>query len=262
MSRRLWVHPENSSRLLRAGQTRRCRYCGNYVDWHYKADGSPVPLVPQEFPARQIPDGKRWHLSRGTVYPGDGGSRFCRIAHTAVCPAADESDTHPRLLPVRRHLAVHSRKLVETGTWARPAEAPTVSATRIADHTTSGPDREVALILGVHYLAPGRIATLRCVALTPDKRRCPGTLLAATTPADAGRWRTVPVPYSGGLGAQFAGEPMDAYDLSALTYAQQLRWRWQHCMAHDRSVAPDIELTEWIAFNATDHAEYIRKELG
>ncbi|MFJ8158739.1 hypothetical protein [Streptomyces sp. NPDC094468] len=54
---------------------------------------------------------------------------------------------------------------------------------------------------------------------------------------------------------------MAVYDLSHLPYADQLRWRTQHCPIHATGSAPDLALTDWQVFDPLLHANHIRTRL-
>ncbi|MEV8100693.1 DUF6083 domain-containing protein [Kitasatospora sp. NPDC085879] len=87
-TRALRIAPDSPSRLLRSARAGVCRYCGNTVEWCYRADDSPIPLHPAEVPAVAVPPRQRWHLASGIAHPTAGGFPWCRIAHTAICPTA------------------------------------------------------------------------------------------------------------------------------------------------------------------------------
>lgn len=93
--RPLRVAATSPSRLLRAGQSRRCRQCGNRIDLYPRTDGRPIALHPAELTTAQVPAPCRWHLSSGIAHPHDDGRTWCRIPHSArrTPPAA-----HPHLL--------------------------------------------------------------------------------------------------------------------------------------------------------------------
>ncbi|MEV7690248.1 DUF6083 domain-containing protein [Streptomyces bungoensis] len=73
------------SPLLRAGQSSRCRQCGNRVDLYQRADHRPIALHPTELSAAHVPEPCRWHLSSGIAYPhGDGSPWFARPAWRSI----------------------------------------------------------------------------------------------------------------------------------------------------------------------------------
>ncbi|MBX9365655.1 DUF6083 domain-containing protein, partial [Streptomyces sp. WAC04114] len=84
--RPLQVAGTSPSRLLRAGQSGRCRQCGNRIDFYQRADQRPIALHPTELAATQVPEACRWHLSSGIAYPHGDGSPWCRIPHAVLCP--------------------------------------------------------------------------------------------------------------------------------------------------------------------------------
>ncbi|WP_232032740.1 DUF6083 domain-containing protein [Streptomyces lincolnensis] len=51
--RPLRVAATSPSRLLRAGQSRRCRQCGNRIDLYPRTDGRPIALHPAELTTAQ-----------------------------------------------------------------------------------------------------------------------------------------------------------------------------------------------------------------
>jgi hypothetical protein len=55
---------------------------------------------------------------------------------------------------------------------------------------------------------------------------------------------------------------MAVYDLTHLPYAEQLRWRTQHCLGH--ATAPDVAhvaLAEWEVFDPQLHHQHIHNRL-
>lgn len=111
------------------------------------------------------------------------------------------------------------------------------------------------------YLAPGPAEATPCVALTTRRTRCSNSL--AHRARDVGRWTVLPVPSGHRQGWQreltdhLTGTPMAVYDLTALPYPSQLRWRAQHCTSHADSQAADIAVTAWETFDPFAHHRHI-----
>ncbi|QLJ02869.1 hypothetical protein HZZ00_18865 [Streptomyces sp. NEAU-sy36] len=254
--RSLQIATHSPSRLLRAGQTGRCRHCGNRIDWYPRSDGRPIALHPAEVTTTSISAAHRWHLSSGIAYPHDDGSRWCRIPHAALCPQQPTSPHtgRTRLATLRRELSLRSRRLIDTGVFT-PATHPPTTAGPGGDNEQ--PTRPVVRILLVNYLGESPIGTLRCVAQTIQRDRCTHSLPAQTP----GRWVLLPTqPASGQL--TLPDTSMAVYDLSHLPYAEQLRWRTQRCTTHAASAtAADVALASWEPFDPLLHADYIRTEL-
>ncbi|MGW0828695.1 DUF6083 domain-containing protein [Streptomyces sp. NPDC002845] len=70
--RPLRVASTSPSRLLRTGQSGRCRQCGNRIDWYQRNDQRPIALHPKEVTTAQVPASCRWHLS-GLRHKSFGG---------------------------------------------------------------------------------------------------------------------------------------------------------------------------------------------
>lgn len=94
--RSLQVTPDGVSRLLRCGQSDRCRECGNRIEWYHRSNRRPVRLHPHELPAARVPVACRWHVSSGVAHPAGDGSSWCRLPHAVVCPARDTPPSPPR----------------------------------------------------------------------------------------------------------------------------------------------------------------------
>ncbi|MDR6980993.1 hypothetical protein J2X68_007735 [Streptomyces sp. 3330] len=255
--RSLYIAAHSPSRLLRAGQTGRCRDCGNRIDWHQRANGRPLALHPAEVPAADVPAPCRWHLNGGIAHPHDDGSGWCRIPHAVLCPQrVSLARTGPRLTPLRRHLAVRTRRLIDTGTLT---PAPCTPATT-APHTDRGhPRRPVVRILLTHYLGDRPTADIRCIAQTRHRHRCTHPVHDPRIPA--GRWRLLPTaPQPGQL--TLSAQLMAVYDLQHLAYAEQLRWRTQRCPAHATAPgAADLTPAAWQPFDPLLHAAHIHPHL-
>ncbi len=84
--RPLRVTTTSPSRLLRAGQTGRCRHCGHRIDLYQRPDQRPIALHPAELATTDVPESCRWHLSGGIAYPHGDNSTWCRIPHAVLCP--------------------------------------------------------------------------------------------------------------------------------------------------------------------------------
>lgn len=249
--RLLRLAPDTRTRALRAPQAKPCTACGNRVDWYPRHGAAPVPLHPHELPAHLVPEPLRWHVDQGVAHPYADGTAWCRVPHPPLCPSRADPPGHRlgRLEHVRRHLAVHTRRLIDTGrlvqqTPPAPPAAPT-------------PRRDIVYLLHLLYLAPGPVRQTRCIAQTRQRTRCPHPLAAS----DRVPWATLPVPPAprrDHLAAHLTDTPMLVRDLTVLPYADQLRWRHQHCDAHAHSAAPDTLLPEWEPFDAFAHHQHIR----
>ncbi|MFF0572048.1 DUF6083 domain-containing protein [Streptomyces sp. NPDC004041] len=244
--RPLRVTTTSPSRLLRAGQTGRCRQCGSRIDLYPRPDQRPIALHPAELATADVPESCRWHLSGGIAYPHGDNSAWCRIPHAVLCPHRTPTcQAGPRLEAIRRQLAVHARRLIDTGalTPAPPA--------------TPRPARPVVQLLLCRYLAQQRLEDLRCVAQTCHRHRCPTPLLAGP----AGMWKLLPTTARNGQLA-LPDALMAVYDLGHLPYSEQLRWRTQRCPAHATAPgAADLALACWEPFDPLLHAAHIHTRL-
>ncbi|MEU5313637.1 DUF6083 domain-containing protein [Streptomyces sp. NPDC021562] len=255
--RGLQIAPTSPSRLLRAGQSGRCRHCGNRIDWYPRHDDRPIALHPAEVPTADTPASCRWHIGGGIAHPHDDGSAWCRIPHAVLCPRQPPRSYtgHTRLTLLRRELAVHSRRLIDTGAFTPQPQPPSqASAAEIADKAGQ-PTLPVVRILLVSYLGRSPLEDIRCVAQTRQRRRCNRPLLARGHLA--GRWRLLPTGSHHGQ-LTFPDFTMAVYDLSHLPYTDQLRWRAQHCPAHATGTAPDLTVADWQVFDPLLHAAHIR----
>ncbi|MFD7645649.1 DUF6083 domain-containing protein [Kitasatospora sp. NPDC059795] len=220
-TRTLRIDPASPTRLLRSAAASACRWCGNRVEWCYRADGSPVPLHPAELPASDIPPPQRWHLASGLAHPGDGDSFWCRIARTAMCPATapHTGPTTPALAALRRALAVRTRRLTDLGFAPEPPPPATPTATCPTEAEPAGPQRPIVHMLHTHYLAPRPLPAIRCVAQTRTRDGCRNP---ATDPGE-GRWTLMPVdPATTSprhLAAHLLPADMAVHYLSDLPYA-------------------------------------------
>ncbi|MFC4469298.1 DUF6083 domain-containing protein [Streptomyces xiangluensis] len=254
--RPLQVSSTSPSRLLRTGQSGRCRGCGHRIDWYQRNDQRPIALHPTEMPSAHVPASCHWHLSSGIAHPHSDGSAWCRIPHAVLCPRRTPTtriNTH--LEALRRQLAVRTRRLIDTGAFTPPT--PPAGSEPPADN--GRPTRPVVQLLLGRYLADRPLEDIRCVAQTRQRRRCPQPVLDPHTPA--GIWMLLPAsPQRGQLALPAA--VMAVYDLGRLPYAEQLRWRTQRCPTH--AAAPgdaDIALAGWQVFDPLLHAEHIHTRL-
>jgi hypothetical protein len=258
--RPLRVADTSPSRLLRCGQSARCRLCGNRIDVYPRSDQRPIALHPDELATAQIPEPCRWHLSCGIAHPHGDGSAWCRLPHTVLCPGRTTPATaqlSPRLEAVRRQLAVRSRRLIDTGAFTPPAPSAPACQEQVSD--IRRPARPVVQLLLGRYLADLPLEEIRCVAQTRQRHRCSQHLLTSHTPA--GRWILLPAgPQRGQLALPTV--LMAVYDLSRLPYPQQLRGRSQRCPVHAAAPgAADLALTGWQVFDPLRHAEHIHTRL-
>jgi hypothetical protein len=249
------VAATSPSRLLRAGQSSRCRRCGNRIDVYQRTDQRPIALHPAEVTTAQVPDSCRWHLSGGIAHPHGDGSAWCRIPHAVLCPGSTPTvRIGLHLEAVRRQLALRTRRLIDTGalTPAPPTDdTPAVDACK--------PTRPVVQMLLSRYLADSPLEHIRCVAQTRHRHRCTQPILAPTGPA--GAWTLLPTgPQHGQLALPDTW--MAIYDLSHLPYPEQARWRAQRCPAHTSAQgAADLALACWQVFDPLLHAAHIRTRL-
>ncbi|MEU8352087.1 DUF6083 domain-containing protein [Streptomyces sp. NPDC048845] len=253
--RSLRVAATSPSRLLRAGRSGRCRHCGNRVDLYPRADGRPVALHPAELATAHVPALCHWHLSSGIAHPHGDGSAWCRIPHAVLCPQRTPiCRISPLLESARRQLAVRTRRLIDSGAFTS-----TVSPAGPALADTGRPDRPVVRMLLGHYLADGPLETIRCVAQTSHRHRCPHTVLAPDSPP--GSWRLLPIgPQRGQLA--LPEQTTAVYDLSQLPHAEQRRWRIQRCPAHATTRgAADLAPAGWQVFDPLLHAQHLRTGL-
>ncbi|MGW3289426.1 DUF6083 domain-containing protein [Streptomyces sp. NPDC001002] len=253
--RPLRVAGPSPSRLLRAGQSRCCRQCGNRIDLYQRSDQRPIALHPVELAAADVPESCRWHLSGGIAHPHSDGSAWCRIPHTLLCPHRTPTcSAPPAFEAIRRQLAVRTRRMIDTGTFI-PAPATSTQPTT----GTGEPDRPVVQMLLCRYLAEHPLKDLRCVAQTRQRNRCTHPVPAPTGPT--GTWKLLPATAQRGQLALPDGL-MAVYDLGRLPYSEQLRWRAQRCPAHAAApTAADLALAGWQPFDPLLHATHIRTRL-
>ncbi|MEV6197544.1 DUF6083 domain-containing protein [Streptomyces sp. NPDC051920] len=255
--RPLRVAATSPSRLLRTGQSGRCRQCGHRIDRYQRFDQRPIALHPIELDTSQIPAPYQWHLSGGIAHPHSDGSAWCRIPHQMLCP--DHTPTVPAgpyLEALRRQLAVRTRRLIDSGQFTPAAPAVCETASRSSRDCPAWP--VVQLLLG-RYLADAPLDAIRCVAQTRNRHRCPQPVLDPSRPR--GAWTLLPAtPQRGQL--TLPATLMAVYDLSRLPYAEQLRWRTQRCPAHAATPgAADLALAGWQVFDPLLHAAHLHTRL-
>jgi hypothetical protein len=133
------AHP---SCLLRGRGNGRCPACGHRIECYPRADHRPLYLHPAEFTTTAVPAAWRWHLSSGIAHPHGDGSAWCRLPHAALCPArTPDPQLTPHLTELRRHLAVRTRILIDTGllTPRTPACPPPAELPRTPAPTPGAP---------------------------------------------------------------------------------------------------------------------------
>ncbi|MFF5728196.1 DUF6083 domain-containing protein [[Kitasatospora] papulosa] len=257
-SRALRITHDSPTRLVRNAQPGHCRDCGNRIDqypWTDPADGvHVVPLHPQELPAATVPATARWHVSSGTAHPAHDGTPWCRIPHTALCPARPApAALTPQITTLRRHLALHTRHMINNGAFTPPATSSAPAPTDPCRHA-----KPVVRLLCSRYLAPRPIDVIRCVSQTRQRHRCTRPVFDPGIPGGTWKLRPVPTP---GLDLFSPASLMAVYDLTHLPYAEQLRWRHQHCPDHATPGAADLSPAEWEPFDPVLHHQYIYPRL-
>jgi hypothetical protein len=254
--RLLQVCPDGVSRLLRCGQSGRCRDCGNRIEWYHRSTERAVRLHPQELPATREPAACRWHVSSGVAHPAEDGSSWCRLPHAVVCPARDTPATPPELAGLRRSLAVNTRRLIDAGVFTPPPASPDSPASQPA---VCRPARPIVQLLYLRYLASRPVEEIQCVAQTRRRDRCTSPLLTPGVPA--GTWALVPAAASSGQLA-LPADVMAVYDLNRVPYAEQLRWRAQRCPQHAAApTAADLAVADWEPFDPLRHHKHIHTRL-
>ncbi|WP_343245502.1 DUF6083 domain-containing protein [Streptomyces sp. VNUA24] len=251
------MSPGGGSRLLRWGQNSRCRECGNRIEWYQRSDERMVHLHPHELPAAAVPAACRWHVSSGVAHPAGDNSSWCRLPHVLLCPARDAPAAATGLAVLRRALAVHTRRMIDTGAFVPPASPPNEPAPQ---PTACWPARPIVQLLYVRYLATCPVEAIQCVARTRHRDRCPHPLLAPETPA--GTWTLIPATATTAGQLALPADVMALYDLSPLPYIEQLRWRAQRCPQHAASpTVPDMAVADWEPFDPLIHHEHIHARL-
>ncbi|WP_259453945.1 DUF6083 domain-containing protein [Streptomyces ginkgonis] len=254
--RSLRISGDSASRLLRCGQSDRCRDCGNRIEWYHRTNERPVPLHPDELPSEKVPSTSHWHVSRGVAHPAGDGSEWCRLPHALLCPARDAPPAAPELAGLRRALAINTRRLIDRGAFIPPS-APTNGDD--SPTATCRPARPVVQLLYVRYLASRPVDEIQCIAQTRRRHRCTGPLLTPGSPA--GVWTMAPTTATYGQ-LPLHVDIMSVYVLTHLPYADQLRWRAQRCPEHAAiPTAPDVTVAEWEPFDPLVHHEHIHTRL-
>ncbi|MEV7427720.1 DUF6083 domain-containing protein [Streptomyces sp. NPDC091212] len=256
-ARSLGVAPTSPSRLLRTGQKGHCTACGNPVEWYDRTGHQPISLHPHELASTTVPTPCRWHVSTGIAHPADDGTPWCRIPHLLLCPSRTEPpQLTPHLGELRRRLALRTRRLIDTGTFTpTPAGTPTTPPTK---PDTCRPARPVVQLLYGRYLATHPVEDIQCVAQTRKRHRCTHPILDPTQP---GTWTLLPTGPANGQRA-LPDLLIAVYDLSALPYAEQLRWCTQRCLGHaSAAAAPDLVRAGWELFDPLLHHQHIATRL-
>lgn len=204
-----------------------------------------------------MPADHRWHVSSGLAFAAGDGSAWCRLSHAVVCPARDaDAAAVPELKRLRRALAVNTRRLVDAGSFT-PVAPMDPAARRLEDPCR--PSRPIVQIMFIRYLAARPLDEIQCVAQTRRRDRC--TLKMLDSHGSAGIWRLVPATATEGQLA-LPAQVMALYDLSALPYAEQFRWRTQRCPQHAAApTAADLALTDWESFDPLVHHAYVHQRL-
>lgn len=249
---------DSPTRLLRAAQPARCSSCGNPIEWYCRPGDRTIPLHPHELPTRAVPAGQQWHVSSGLAHPMGDGSPWCRVRHHAICPSTTDETTPGLLGTLRRTLAIHTRRLTDTGAFTppTPTDPDTPSPAALA--------RPVIRLLYLRYLAPGPLEHITCVAQTRTRHRCTHPVLDLE--ALPGSWTLIPLHpshrHDDGCLPLTDDQQMAVYDLNHLPYADQLRWRAQRCPTHAQApAAADIALASWEPFNPRTHRLHIQHHL-
>ena len=255
-SRALRVAADSPSKLLCAARPAHCRDCGNRIDWYTRTNQQPISLHPHELAASAIPAPSRWHVSSGIAHPAHDGSPWCRVPHPALCPTRPATEPlTPQLRNLRRHLALRTRHLLDSGAFTphptEPHPTPPAAPCR--------PARPVVQLLYCRYLAQRPLEDIQCVAQTRQRHRCTHPVLAPDAPA--GRWTLLSATPSHGQLRLPAAE-MAVYDLGHLPYTEQIRWRAQRCPLHAAAPqAPDLAPAEWEVFDPLLHHSHIHPRL-
>ncbi|MBU5947658.1 DUF6083 domain-containing protein [Streptomyces sp. PAM3C] len=255
--RSLRVAPDAVSRLLRCGQSDRCRDCGNRIEWYQRGRHSAVRLHPGEVLVSAVPAACCWHVSSGVAHPSQDGTPWCRLPHAVLCPARPAPQAAPELAELRRMLAVNTRRMIDAGAFTPPLAEPACTPAPAASGCR--PARPTVQILYVRYLAAHPVDEIQCVAQTRRRHRCTTPVLAPGS--RGGQWSLMPVTAHAGQ-LDLPAETMAVYSLAALQYAEQLRWRSQRCPQHAATpTAADLALAEWERFDPFLHSDHIHTRL-
>lgn len=254
--RPLRVSSDSASRLLRCGQSDRCRDCGNRIEWYQGTNDRPIRLHPHELAAHKVPIACHWHVSCGVAHPASDGSGWCRLPHGMLCPSREGQPAVPELTELRRALAINTRRMIDTGAFVPRSTPPKIDA---SSGTVCRPARPVVQLLYIRYLADHPVDEIQCVAQTRRRHRCTSPLLTGETPT--GVWTLMPVTTAHGQ-LPLPGEVMAVYALTGLPYAEQLRWRAQRCPEHAaNATAADVAVTEWEPFDPLLHHEHVHTRI-
>lgn len=249
--RSLTIADDSPTRLLRIGQRGTCRDCGNLVDWNGTASKQLVSLHPAELPTGIVPEALRWHVASGIAHAADDGSGWCRTPHTAVCPTrpAPPQPVAPALGRLRRHLALRTRQLLDTGAHI-PGDRPAAAS------GSCRPERPVVQLLYGRYLAARPVEDIQCVAQTRRRTRCHQPVLDPTAP---GTWTlTSAAPHRRHRQPALPSVDIAVYDLGRLPCTEQRRWRTQRCPTHAVTTgAADLTLAEWEPFDPLKHHAHL-----
>ncbi len=256
MTRNLYLHRSNQTKLLRSDGRARCRFCGTPIEFFDRYDSTRIPLTP-EFPTRAVPQRMRWHLHRGVAYPGSDGE-YCRIPHPAVCPAVDHPELPGELSEIVRVLAVRMQQAIQAGTFI-PYQEPASEVDVESPEPEQAQDvRHIVAYFGTLRIAPCAIEDLQCIAL--DRRtgeRCENGVYDV----GEGAWQKVDIDTSQVAGRQ--GQ-MLLDRTQGQVWAWQLkdfhaarRWWSQRCPEHIDSSQPDAVGNEFVPFHPVRHDDFI-----
>ncbi|MGW7487559.1 DUF6083 domain-containing protein [Streptomyces sp. NPDC054786] len=253
--RALSVATVSPSRLLCAPQPARCRDSGNRIDWYTRTNQHPISLHPHEMTAAAVPARCRWHVSSGLAHPAGRHTLVPRPPHHPLPAHPVTAPLTAQLAELRRHLALRTRRLLDTGAFTphptEPAPAPPT--------TPCQPARPVVQLLYCRYLAQRPLDDIPCVAQTHPRHRCTHPVLAPDAPT--GTWTLLSATHSHGQ-LTFPVFEMAVYDLGQLPYTEQLRWRTQRCPLHAAtSQAADLALAEWEVFDPLMHHSHMHPRL-
>ncbi|MFE4177129.1 DUF6083 domain-containing protein [Streptomyces sp. NPDC056909] len=261
MTRNLYLHRSNQTKMLRRDAKARCKFCGTSIEFFDRYDGTRIPLTP-EFPADSVPPRLRWHVDCGVAFPGrDPRAAYCRIPHPAVCPAVDHPDLPDQVVDVVRVLARRMNQAISNGEFV-PYEEP--STEQEVEHP--GPEqteqvRHIVAYYGVLRIGPCAIEDLQCIA--EDQRtgeRCEDGVYNA----DQGRWEEVDIDPQQATGRQgqlvldVTQGRVWAWHLVDFHVAR--RWWSQRCEAHFESSRPDAVSNEFVPFHPVRHDAYLLTE--
>ncbi|MGW6739318.1 DUF6083 domain-containing protein [Streptomyces sp. NPDC055025] len=257
-ARSLGIAPTSASRLLRAGQNRHCTACGNLVERYDRTGHPPIGLHPHELAVTAVPLTCRWHVSSGIAHPAGDGTPWCRIPHRLLCPArTTPAALTPQLTGLRRHLALRTRRLTDSGAFT-PASAQPQPTEPATTPDACQPIRPVMQLLYGRYLAACPVEDIQCVAQTRRRHRCTRPVL---DPAAPGTWILLPTGPATGQRA-LPDVFIAVYDLSPLPYAEQLRWRTQRCPSHVATpAAADLVRADWEVFDPLLHHQHTAPRL-